>query len=70
MSDDDFPDEPPEPHDSYPWCAPDDRDRMLRSWVFESMVMLEIKDKPRAMAECYEWIRDGTLPAQKLRVVP
>ncbi len=70
MSDDGFPDDPMDTHGNYPWCAPDDRDRMLRSWVFELMVMLEIKDKSRAMNECYEWIRDGTLPTQKLRVVP
>jgi hypothetical protein len=49
-------------HEVYPWCWDDDNDRLLRSFVFEAMVPLDIKDKLIAMQAAFEWIKDGTAP--------
>lgn len=52
----------PKFHDVYVWCTVDERDRMLRSFVFEAMIQLDIKDKLGAMHSYVEWIKTGKLP--------
>lgn len=56
-------------HEDYPWCSVDDHDCQLRSFVFQEMISLEIKDKIAAMRDYVNFIKTGELP-QKLKAVP
>lgn len=56
-------------HEDYPWCSTDDRECMLRSFVFQTMVPLEINDKIAAMRDYVNFIKTGELP-KKLKAVP